>query len=91
MRRASGWLAGWPAGAVGTPWQRVTSGASHDASQLARLCPIGLPFIPCHDGRSHCPEEWAEVEHLATGTRVLLELILGLDRDFPEAAGISHP
>ena len=69
------------AGAVGTPWQRVTSGASHDANHVARLCPIGLLFIPCRDGRSHCPEEWAEVEHLATGTRVLLELILGLDRD----------
>ena len=69
------------AGAVGTPWRRLTSGASHDANHVARLCPIGLLFIPCRDGRSHCPEEWAEVEHLATGTRVLLELLLGLDRD----------
>jgi N-carbamoyl-L-amino-acid hydrolase len=67
--------------AVGTPWRRLTSGASHDANHVARLCPIGLLFIPCRDGRSHCPEEWAEVEHLATGTRVLLELLLRLDRD----------
>jgi N-carbamoyl-L-amino-acid hydrolase len=69
------------AGAVGTPWRRLTSGASHDANHVARLCPIGLLFIPCRDGRSHCPEEWAEVEHLAAGTRVLLELLLRLDRD----------
>ena len=48
---------------------------------MARLCPIGLLFIPCRDGRSHCPEEWADVEHLATGARVLLELLLRLDRD----------
>ena len=68
------------AGAVGTPWRRLTSGASHDANHVARLCPIGLLFIPCRDGRSHCPEEWAEVAHLATGTRVLLELLLRLDR-----------
>jgi N-carbamoyl-L-amino-acid hydrolase len=67
--------------AVGTPWRRLTSGASHDANHVARLCPIGLLFIPCRDGRSHCPEEWAEVEHLATGARVLLELLLRLDRD----------
>ena len=67
--------------AVGTPWRRVTSGASHDANHVARLCPIGLLFIPCRDGRSHCPEEWAEVEHLAIGTRVLLELLLRLDHD----------
>ncbi|MGH7358013.1 MAG: M20 family metallo-hydrolase [Candidatus Rokuibacteriota bacterium] len=71
------------AGAVGTPWRRLTSGASHDANHLARLCPIGLLFIPCRAGRSHCPEEWAEAEHLATGTRVLLELLLRLDRDLP--------
>jgi N-carbamoyl-L-amino-acid hydrolase len=68
--------------AVGTPWRRLTSGASHDANHVARLCPIGLLFIPCRDGRSHCPEEWAEVEHLATGARVLLELLLRLDREF---------
>ena len=66
--------------AVETPWRRLTSGASHDANHVARLCPIGLLFIPCRDGRSHCPEEWAEVEHLATATRVLLELLLRLDQ-----------
>ena len=65
--------------AVDVRCQRLTSGASHDANHMARLCPIGLLFIPCRDGRSHCPEEWAEVEHLATGVRVLLELLLRLD------------
>jgi N-carbamoyl-L-amino-acid hydrolase len=69
------------AAAAGVPWRRVTSGASHDANHVARLCPVGLLFIPCRDGRSHCPEEWAEVAHLAAGTRVLLELVLRLDRD----------
>jgi N-carbamoyl-L-amino-acid hydrolase len=67
--------------AVNVPWRRLTSGASHDANHVACLCPIGLVFIPCRDGRSHCPEEWAEVEHLAAGTGVLLELVLRLDRD----------
>jgi N-carbamoyl-L-amino-acid hydrolase len=67
--------------AVGVPWRRLTSGASHDANHMARLCPIGLLFIPCRDGRSHCPEEWAEADHLATGARVLLEMVLRLDRD----------
>jgi beta-ureidopropionase / N-carbamoyl-L-amino-acid hydrolase len=67
--------------AVGVPWQRLTSGASHDANHMARLGPVGLLFIPCREGRSHCPEEWAEVDHLATGARVLLELLLRLDRE----------
>lgn len=65
--------------AVGVPYRRLTSGASHDANHIARLCPIGLLFIACRDGRSHCPEEWAEADHVAAGTRVLLELVLRLD------------
>jgi N-carbamoyl-L-amino-acid hydrolase len=74
-------LAEAAARAVDIPHRRLTSGASHDANHMAALCPIGLVFIPCRDGRSHCPEEWADVEHLATGARVLLELLLRLDRD----------
>ena len=74
-------LAEASARAVDIPHRRLTSGASHDANHMAALCPIGLVFIPCRDGRSHCPEEWADVEHLAMGARVLLELLLRLDRD----------
>ncbi len=60
-------------------YQRLTSGASHDANHIAFLCPIGLLFVPCRDARSHCPEEWTDAAHLAAGTRVLLELLLRLD------------
>jgi N-carbamoyl-L-amino-acid hydrolase len=66
--------------AAGVPYARLTSGASHDANHIARLCPIGLLFVACRDGRSHCPEEWAEPADLAAGTRVLLELVRRLDR-----------
>jgi N-carbamoyl-L-amino-acid hydrolase len=69
--------------AVGVPYRRLTSGASHDANHIARLCPVGLLFVACRDGRSHCPEEWAEPAHLAAGTRVLLELLLRLDAGRP--------
>ena len=41
--------------ALGVPHRRLTSGASHDANHVARLCPIGLVSIPCRAGRSHCP------------------------------------
>ena len=64
---------------VRVPYARLTSGASHDANHIARLCPIGMLFIACRDGRSHCPEEWAEPAHLVAGSRVLLELVLRLD------------
>jgi N-carbamoyl-L-amino-acid hydrolase len=67
--------------AVGVAHRRLTSGASHDANHVARLCPVGLLFIACRDGRSHCPEEWAEPAHLAAGARVLLEWVLRLDAE----------
>jgi hypothetical protein len=69
---------------VRVPFGRLTSGASHDANHLARLCPIGMLFIACRDGHSHCPEEWAETAYLAAGSRVLLELVLRLDAALAE-------
>ena len=67
------------AAALGIPTRRLVSGASHDANHLAALCPVGLLFVACRDGRSHCPEEWAESAHVAAGTHVLLETLLRLD------------
>lgn len=66
---------------VGVPYRRLTSGASHDANHMALLCPIGMLFVACREGRSHCPEEWAETGDLAAGTRVLLELLMRLDAE----------
>jgi N-carbamoyl-L-amino-acid hydrolase len=67
--------------AVGVDYRRLVSGASHDANHVARLGPVGLLFVACRDGRSHCPEEWAEPAHLAAGARVLLEWVLRLDAE----------
>ncbi len=36
--------------------------------------------MPVSGLRSHCPEEWTEPADLAAGTRILLELVLRLDR-----------
>jgi N-carbamoyl-L-amino-acid hydrolase len=67
--------------AVGVDYRRLVSGASHDANHVAGLGPVGLLFVACRDGRSHCPEEWAEPAHLAAGARVLLEWVLRLDAE----------
>jgi hydantoinase/carbamoylase family amidase len=74
---------------VRVPFARLTSGASHDANHIARLCPIGMLFIACRDGRSHCPEEWAEPAHMAAGSRVLLELVLRLDAALGESSATT--
>ena len=58
---------------------RLPSRASHDAARLAPIAPVGMVFIPCRDGRSHCPEEWAELDDIVTGTQVLGGALLRLD------------
>jgi allantoate deiminase len=38
----------------------LPSGATHDASAMANLCPMAMLFVRCHKGISHTPEEFAE-------------------------------
>lgn len=59
------------ADANGLAWTPVPSGATHDAVHLARLCPMGMVFIPSRAGRSHCPEEWSDFDDIAAGVQVL--------------------
>ena len=56
----------------------MDSGAGHDTAQLARVIPASMIFIPCKDGLSHCPEEFAEITDIAKGTAVLIKMILNL-------------
>lgn len=59
----------------------MPSGAGHDAAYMARLAPTGMVFIPCAEGRSHCPEEYTTPEQLAKGAQTLLDAVLRLDAD----------
>ena len=63
------------------PYLELPSGAGHDASHMAEIAPTGMIFIPSRDGRSHCPEEWSEYEHVCIGTQLLAELVLAIDRE----------
>ena len=57
----------------------MDSGAGHDTAQLSRVVPAGMIFIPCKDGLSHCPEEYAEVSDISKGTAVLWKMIQNLE------------
>ena len=59
----------------------MASGAGHDTSFLARICPAAMVFVPCREGLSHHADEWAEPADLAAGATVLLETIETIDRD----------
>ena len=65
------------AAALGHPSLRLVSGAVHDAMYLARVCPTALMFVPCRDGISHHPAEYAAPNDVAAGCDVLLQAVLG--------------
>jgi N-carbamoyl-L-amino-acid hydrolase len=60
---------------------RLPSGAGHDAQMMARLCPIGMIFVPSIDGISHSPRELTTWEDCTRGAEVLLDTILAIDED----------
>jgi N-carbamoyl-L-amino-acid hydrolase len=64
---------------LGYESMRLPSGAGHDAVYVAPTGPVGMIFVPCLNGRSHCPEEWIDPAQLAAGTMVLFQTILDLD------------
>ncbi|HWV54680.1 Zn-dependent hydrolase [Pseudorhodoplanes sp.] len=66
--------------ALGFSSTDIASGAGHDAAFVARIAPSAMVFIPCRDGKSHAPEEWAEPDALAAGTAVIAEAVLRFDR-----------
>jgi beta-ureidopropionase / N-carbamoyl-L-amino-acid hydrolase len=66
--------------AAGFSSTRLPSGAGHDGVFVARIAPMGMIFVPCREGRSHAPEEWAEPSDCANGARVLAETLILLDK-----------
>jgi N-carbamoyl-L-amino-acid hydrolase len=63
---------------LGVRCQRMISRAYHDSLFMARVCPTTMIFIPCRNGWSHRPEEFAEPDHIATGTEVLAHTLARL-------------
>lgn len=56
----------------------LVSWAAHDAMLMARVCDAGMIFVPCRDGRSHCPDEYAKPEDIAIGIAVLANTLAEL-------------
>ncbi|MFC2444285.1 MAG: M20 family metallo-hydrolase, partial [Veillonella parvula] len=55
---------------VGVEYMTIPSGAGHDAMHWAEVVPTGMIFIPCRDGISHNPAEFAEMDDIVTGAAV---------------------
>jgi N-carbamoyl-L-amino-acid hydrolase len=63
------------AGRTGERSLDMVSPAGHDAGYVARRVPTAMLFVPCRDGLSHHPAEWAEPKHLELATRVLADTL----------------
>jgi ureidoglycolate amidohydrolase len=56
----------------------MVSRAYHDSLFMASIAPAGMLFIPCRNGYSHRPDEYASPEDIARGTLVLAETLAAL-------------
>ncbi len=64
---------------AGFTWERVPSGAGHDAQAIATIAPMAMLFVPSVEGISHAVQEYSSPEDCANGAQVLLELLLLAD------------
>ncbi|MFK7603573.1 Zn-dependent hydrolase [Deinococcus sp. SM5_A1] len=55
----------------GIQTHRMVSGAGHDAMVMASVVPTGMLFVPCLNGVSHSPEEWADVQDLVLAVDIM--------------------
>jgi len=60
------------------PFQKIVSRAYHDSLFMSRIAPTGMLFIPCRNGYSHRPDEFASPEDIARGTLILAETLAEL-------------
>jgi acetylornithine deacetylase/succinyl-diaminopimelate desuccinylase-like protein len=58
--------------------RRMISRAYHDSLFMAQVCPTAMIFIPCRNGWSHRPDEFASDEAVARGVEVLAESLKSL-------------
>ncbi len=52
--------------------------AYHDSLCISRIAPVAMLFIPCRNGYSDRPDEYASPEDIARGTLVLAETLASL-------------
>jgi len=56
----------------------MVSRAYHDSLFMSRIAPTAMLFIPCRNGYSHRPDEYASPEDITRGTLVLAETLAAL-------------
>ncbi len=63
----------------GIPWQKINSGAGHDAQFFSYMIPATMVFVRTKDGLSHCEPEYASPQDCTDGATVTLNAVLKAD------------
>lgn len=53
----------------------MVSRAYHDSLFMSRIAPVAMLFIPCRNGYSHRPDEYASPEDIEAGVTILAETL----------------
>ena len=64
--------------AHGLTFLSMVSRAYHDSLFMVRIAPVAMLFIPCRNGYSHRPDEYASPDDIFRGTLVLAEALAAL-------------
>ena len=67
----------------------ISSGAFHDASAMADLCPVAMLFVRCRGGVSHRPEEHAEAGDMGRAVAAIAVFLSSLQP--PDGARPGRP
>ena len=65
--------------AAGSQGLTLPSGATHDASAMADLCPIAMLFVRCRGGVSHTPEEFADAGDMGVAVTAIAAFLASLN------------
>ncbi len=65
----------------GIACEKMVSRAYHDSLFMARIAPIAMIFIPCRNGVSHRPDEYAAPADIARGAHVLASVLAKLSAE----------
>lgn len=63
---------------------KLPSGATHDASAMADICPIAMLFVRCAGGISHTPQEFVSENDLASAISTICGFLVEADTHLPE-------
>ncbi|EFN51633.1 hypothetical protein CHLNCDRAFT_140072 [Chlorella variabilis] len=70
---------------LGYSSKRMVSRAYHDSLFMAQIAPTAMIFIPCRNGWSHRPDEYASPADIARGVQVLAHTMARLAGDAADA------